>query len=318
MTMKKARLFQMPGRLKCGPEYTMAEIRQCFDLDNEVKSLIKEGYRLDMITPADSPREVQLSKNEKIVRLMSGPVAGGLTRPDSAHWITGRAGMMYRDLLPGRLGGKLIASHIRLAEGGPVADYVHYHKINFQLIYCLRGRIRVVYEGQGEPFWLEPGDCVLQPPEIRHRVLECDAGSEVLELSSPAEHETWVEHDMTLPTADIDREKVFSGHRFVRSVASAANWQTNDRVGVEHRDTGIFTATNGLLDVTIRRSKIPEDAIGFSPRPGMTALGFVVAGKEKAEPGDTFISVSGSSAATITEILRIEFRDSSSTPTDHH
>ena len=38
----------------------------------------------------------------------------------------GRAGMLYRDLIPGRLGGRYIASHIVIAEGGPVADWVHY------------------------------------------------------------------------------------------------------------------------------------------------------------------------------------------------
>src|SRR5206468_11860225 len=35
-----------------------------------------------------------------------------------SDWITGRAGMEYRDLIPGRLGGKVIASHIRLTTGG--------------------------------------------------------------------------------------------------------------------------------------------------------------------------------------------------------
>ena len=127
--------------------------------------------------------------------------------------------MMYRDLLPDRLGGKLIASHIRLTEGGPVPDYVHYHKIEFQMIRCIKGRILLVYEDQGEPFWLEPGDWVIQPPEIRHRVLECEAGSEVIEISMPAEHETWVDHEMTLPTIEYRPDRDFGGQRFVRHVA---------------------------------------------------------------------------------------------------
>ena len=44
------------------------------------------------------------------------------------------------------------------------------------MIYCMKGWVRLVYEDQGEPFLLEPGDCVLQPPEIRHRVLESPPG----------------------------------------------------------------------------------------------------------------------------------------------
>jgi len=311
MILKRAKLFLMPGRQRCGPDPAMAETRQCIDLEKEIESLLDKGYRLDMITPADSPREVQLSKNGKILRLLSEPPAsaGGLTRPDATSWIKGRAGMLYRDLIPGRLNGKLIASHIRLTEGGPVADYVHYHKIDFQLIYCLGGRIRVVYEGQGDPFWLEPGDCILQPPEMRHRVLECEAGSEVLELSSPAEHETWVDHEMTLPTSEIDSHRLFGGQRFVHSIASEAKWQPAENDGVEIRNFGIYEATSGLLDVMIRRMKDPEDARAFSPRSGMVALGFVVAGKQKLQPGDTSISVSESSAHSMTEILRIEFRD---------
>src|SRR5206468_1250390 len=64
----------------------------------------------------------------------------------------GRAGMLYRDLIPNRLGGRYIASHIRIIEGGPVADWVHFHRIAFQVIAVRRGWVRVVYEDQGEPF----------------------------------------------------------------------------------------------------------------------------------------------------------------------
>lgn len=152
---------------------------------------------------------------------------------------------MYRDLLPDRMDGKVAVSQIRITEGGPVADYVHYHKIEFQLIYCLRGRIRVVYEDQGEPFWLEIGDCVLQPPEIRHRVLESDAGAEVIEVSSPAEHETWVDHELCLPTKASRPNRKFGGQRFVRHVSS-------DRTdGI--CNTGISAATAGRFDVRISR-----------------------------------------------------------------
>ena len=101
------------------------------------------------------------------------------TASEDDCWGHGRAGMKYRDLIPGRLGGCFIASHIKIADGGPVPDYVHYHRIRFQMIYCLTGWVKVVYEDQGEPFVMRRGDCVLQPPEIRHRVLESSDGLEV-------------------------------------------------------------------------------------------------------------------------------------------
>lgn len=289
------------------------EAIQCNDLDEAMAEYSKLGYRLDMITPADSPREVQLSKNNERVRLVLSRESNHGTSDQTTQedWITGRAGMMYRDLLPGRLGGKLIASHVRLTDGGPVPDYVHYHKIDFQLIYCLKGRIRVVYEDQGPPFWLEPGDCVLQPPEIRHRVLEAEAGSEILELSSPAEHETWVEHTITLPTIEIKPDRVFGSQRFVRSVAEESAWGASDIDGVEMRDIGIFEATNGLIDVSVRRTKSPELITAFSPRDGMTGIGFVVAGREKVEASSRTVIVSADDVnmPVTTEFLRLEFQD---------
>ena len=46
----------------------------------------------------------------------------------SSSTIVGRAGMLYRDLIPDRLGGAIVASHIRIPEGGPVGDSVHFHQ----------------------------------------------------------------------------------------------------------------------------------------------------------------------------------------------
>jgi len=112
----------------------MAVTRECDDLDKEIESLVQDGYRLDMIMPADAPREVQLSKNGEVVRLLSEPVDANLRPPattgGSDGWRVGRAGMMYRDLMPDRIGGWMAVSHIRLTEGGenffalyvPVAD----------------------------------------------------------------------------------------------------------------------------------------------------------------------------------------------------
>ena len=118
---------------------------------------------------------------------------------DEGAWKAGRAGMQYRDLIPDRQGGQFIASHIRIPTGGPVADNVHYHDIRVQLIYCYRGWVRLVYEDQGEPFVMRAGDCVLQPPHIRHQVLESSDGLEVIEIGSPAEHLTHLDHVMPLP-----------------------------------------------------------------------------------------------------------------------
>jgi quercetin dioxygenase-like cupin family protein len=165
----------------------------------------------------------------------------------------GRAGMRYRDLIPGRLGGRAIASLIRIDEGGPVPDYVHYHQVGFQMIFCRRGWVRVVYEDQGPPFVMEAGDCVLQPPTIRHRVLEASAGLEVVEVGCPAEHATWRDHALDLPTSQLRPGRVFGGQRFVRHVAAEAAWAPSEHPAVAFCDTGIANATNDLASARVVR-----------------------------------------------------------------
>ena len=172
---------------------------------------------------------------------------------NDASWEVGRAGMNYRDLIPNRQGGRFIASHIRIPEGGSVPDYVHFHKIRFQMIYCYKGWVRVVYDEQGPPFVMYSGDCVLQPPQIRHRVLESSAGLEVIEISCPAEHETWADPDLDLPTREVRSNRDFGGQHFVLHQLVQAEWSPWRMEGFEFRDTGIGTATKGLAGVRVVR-----------------------------------------------------------------
>ena len=169
-------------------------------------------------------------------------------------WVVGRAGMQYRDLIPGRLGGAVIASHIRIPQGGPVPDMVHFHTITFQLIYCYRGWFNLVYEDQGPPFRLEAGDCVIQPPRIRHRVLESSDNGEVIELGVPAEHLTTIDHELALPTGTLDPQREFGGQRFCRHRRRDASWTAWRLPGFEARRTGIDDATGGVANVEVARA----------------------------------------------------------------
>lgn len=174
---------------------------------------------------------------------------------DSDSWVIGRAGMHYRDLIPDRLGGSIIASHIRIPDGGPVPDMVHYHTVGFQLIFCYRGWVRLVYEDQGDPFILEAGSCVIQPPEIRHRVLEASDNVEVLEIGVPAEHITSIDHEMTLPNDTVNPDRDWQGTQFVHHKETDAVWTPWRIVGWESRDTGIGRATQGVAGVHVARPK---------------------------------------------------------------
>ena len=223
---------------------------------------------------------------------------------DEAEWTQGRAGMRYRELLPDRQGGRFVASVIRIEQDGQVDDWVHWHRIRFQLIFVLRGRVRVVYEDQGPPFWLDAGDCVLQPSGIRHRVLESSGGLEVLELSSPAVHDTFADHELELPTATLDAQREFDGQRFVRHLHRAAAWQPAREPGFEQLDTDVASATKGLASVRVLRRT--EGSIGAaSSHERELAFGYVRAGSGSLAvggqsypvgPGDAFQIPAGVSA----------------------
>ncbi|MEL6642151.1 MAG: cupin, partial [Pseudomonadota bacterium] len=131
-----------------------------------VSQMTAPGGTLVTIAPLNPVLEMPETVHSFVVRRLA----------DQAPWVIGRAGMQYRDLIPNRLGGSIIASHIRIPDGGPVPDMVHFHKVGFQLIFCYKGWVDVVYEDQGGPIRLHAGDCFIQPPEIRHRVLEASDG----------------------------------------------------------------------------------------------------------------------------------------------
>ena len=275
----------------------------CRNLASSADFFGDAGFRLDLIFPADSPRIAALSGHGLRIRLERGEVDSGghlrvpanrahemtapngtrlefvtaskqqttwqpatfiLNGPNDDAWTEGRAGMLYQNLTTRRQDSNLIASRIRIARGGPVRDYVHFHRVDTQVIYCRTGEVRVVYEDQGEPFWLRPGDCVLQPPEIRHRVLECSDELEVIEVSSPAEHETGVEHDLELPTPDPRPEREFCGQRFVRHQANGAILQPWGLPGFDSRDAGMAEASGNRVAVRVVRPAEPGASGTFS------------------------------------------------------
>ena len=200
------------------------------------------GTRIEIVE-ANPPLEIPQTRHGFVVCRLE----------DGDSWIVGRAGMHYRDLIPGRLGGRIVASHIRIPGGGPVPDMVHYHSIGFQLIFCYSGWVRLVYEDQGPPFVLGAGDCVTQPPEIRHRVLEASENLEVIEIGVPADHVTTIDHELTLPTQALNPGRDFGGQKFCRHKAADAVWRPWRMTGFEARDTGIADATLGMANLQVAR-----------------------------------------------------------------
>ena len=100
---------------------------------------------------------------------------------------------------------------------------------------------------------LGAGDCLIQPPEIRHRVLEASPGFEVVEIGVPADHLTSMDHEMALPTPHRRPDREFAGTRFRCAREAAAEWGGWRLPGFRARDTGISTATKGLAGVRVAR-----------------------------------------------------------------
>ena len=240
----------------------------------------KNEFRLHRIYPAEDPSIADIENHDRYIRLVkkeTGPypdyhaINEGSTEDlfietvdldpplempsaqhdfemtnlsDDSDWVIGRVGMEYRNLIR-KQNGRFGASHIRITKSGPVEDYVHFHQIRFQMIYCYKGWAKVVYENQGESIIMKSGDCVLQPPGIRHRVLESSTGMEVIEINSPATHMTGRDHSITLPSQTVDSDRLFSGQKFLHYQANSG----------KSGELGILEATNGMISASVIHPK---------------------------------------------------------------
>jgi mannose-6-phosphate isomerase-like protein (cupin superfamily) len=103
-----------------------------------------------------------------------------------------RAYAKYRDLGMAKATGGMVQAHvIRFVPPCRPEEVAkrHYHDVDFQMVYVLKGWLRSEFEGQGE-ILLRTGACWIQPPRIKHTVLEYSDDCEVLEIILPAEFDT--------------------------------------------------------------------------------------------------------------------------------
>jgi quercetin dioxygenase-like cupin family protein len=110
----------------------------------------------------------------------------------TSHFEAGlRSYARYRDLgFAKATQGKAVAHVIRFEP--PCTDEVrvwHTHDIEFQMVYVLKGWIVTEMDGH-KPEKMLVGSSWMQPPKIRHRVVDFSDDCEVLEIVLPAEFET--------------------------------------------------------------------------------------------------------------------------------
>jgi uncharacterized cupin superfamily protein len=98
----------------------------------------------------------------------------------------------YRDLGISQASHGLAQAHvIRLIGPCNPAEVskLHYHDVEFQMVYVLKGWVKTYMEGQGETLMKE-GSAWTQPPRIKHLIMDYSDDVELLEVILPAEFET--------------------------------------------------------------------------------------------------------------------------------
>ena len=98
----------------------------------------------------------------------------------------------YRDLGIAPATGGMVQAHVirMLPPFRPEeVSTPHYHDVEFQMIYVLKGWMKTEFEGEGTHTF-HAGSCWIQPPKIKHTVLGYSDDCELLEIVLPADFET--------------------------------------------------------------------------------------------------------------------------------
>jgi mannose-6-phosphate isomerase-like protein (cupin superfamily) len=66
---------------------------------------------------------------------------------------------------------------------------LHFHDVEFQMVYVLKGWVKTYMEGQGETL-MKQGSSWTQPPRIKHLIMDYSDDVELLEVILPAEFKT--------------------------------------------------------------------------------------------------------------------------------
>jgi len=99
---------------------------------------------------------------------------------------------LYRDLGIANATDGLAQAHlIRLIGPCNPAEVskLHYHDVEFQMVYVLKGWVKTYMEGQGETLMKE-GSAWTQPPRVKHLIMDYSDDVELLEVILPAEFKT--------------------------------------------------------------------------------------------------------------------------------
>ncbi|MCA1401539.1 MULTISPECIES: cupin domain-containing protein [Bradyrhizobium] len=150
-----------------------------------------------------SARKTIKSKGRVSAAKKSAPKAAAKARPKQRVAISHhreedfkadglRAYAKYRDLGIAAASHGLAQAHVIRLQGPCNPDEVsklHFHDVDFQMVYVLKGWVKTYMEGEGETL-MQQGSAWTQPPRIRHMILDYSDDVELLEVILPAEFKT--------------------------------------------------------------------------------------------------------------------------------
>ena len=151
---------------------------------------------------AKSPKPGTVPKTKPATTAKTKGAAKPITRPKAlpkqrftvshhreADFVEGlRNYAKYRDLGIAAASGGMVQAHvIRFVPPFEPneASTPHYHEVDFQMIYVLKGWYKTEFEGEGIHTF-EAGSCWIQPPHIKHAVRGYSDDCELLEIVLPA------------------------------------------------------------------------------------------------------------------------------------
>ncbi len=138
-------------------------------------------------------KPAKAAKPGKPPKINWGPQSFVASHLKDAAFKTGlRAYAAYRDLNVEKATGGAVQAHVirLLGKCDPkVVSIPHYHGVQFQMLYMLKGWMIGEYEGAGR-VKMTAGSCWIQPPGIRHQVIDYSDGCEMVEIILPAKFAT--------------------------------------------------------------------------------------------------------------------------------
>jgi hypothetical protein len=98
----------------------------------------------------------------------------------------------YRDLGVAEASSGVARAHVIRLIGPCEPDVVsklHFHDVDFQMVYVLKGWVKTYMEGVGETMF-SAGSCWTQPPRVKHLIMDYSDDVELLEVILPADFKT--------------------------------------------------------------------------------------------------------------------------------